>query len=410
MSGSGLELLKDLLPWTTRRPRIFISYRRRGDSAGFAARLADRLVAHFGDEQCFRDIEDIETGVDFVDAIEEAVASSRVMVVVIGTDWATVEDAHGGRRLDNPEDFVRIEVATALRRGIRVIPVLVAGASMPSGDGLADELQGLFRRQAIELTDSRWDYDVGQLVASIEGMGLKSQEKRAGTKLARRLRWSGVAAAAVSLVAAGVFLAKLSAAPGGGSQPETLLDQPANVEAPAQDAGANAADDPKSSTDVAPEPRREPARSSSPPPPQPSLADRYRDELIEAIHAGNEEERYAHETLDVSGLADVFTGQALQLQLASVAGLFQGGELAYNTLLSQRFGEIRVDPSGTSAQVDVVERWAAEHRNALTGMCMHRIPAWDVPQTVHLLRVGGRWIIENITGDPAAVQPQAVGC
>ncbi|HZD05151.1 MAG TPA: toll/interleukin-1 receptor domain-containing protein, partial [Longimicrobiales bacterium] len=106
MSPSGLSSLAGRLPWTTLRPRIFLSYRRHGDSAGFAARLADRLEEHFGDEQCFRDIEDIESGADFVRTIEEAVASSRVMIVVIGTDWVSMQDAHGNRRLDNPDDFV----------------------------------------------------------------------------------------------------------------------------------------------------------------------------------------------------------------------------------------------------------------------------------------------------------------
>jgi hypothetical protein len=143
--------------------------------------------------------------------------------------------------------------------------------------------------------------------------------------------------------------------------------------------------------------------------PPPSAVSRYRDALIEAIDAANEEQNYAQETLDVSGLADIFTGAALQLHVATVGQLFQSGEVSFNTLLSQRYGEFRVDPTETVAEVDVVERWTAEHRNALTGMCMHRIPPWDVPQTVHFRRVGSGWIIENVTGDPVTV-PDAVGC
>jgi len=421
MSGSGLEFLTSLLPWVARRPRIFISYRRRGDSAGFAARLADRLVAHFGDEQCFRDIEDIETGADFVEAIEEAVASSRVMVVVIGTDWATVQDAHGRRRLDNPDDFVRIEVATALRRGIRVVPVLVAGATMPSGAGLPEELQGLFRRQALELTDSRWDYDVGQLTTAIEGMGIKSREKRAAARFVRRLRWGGVAVAAAALVWLGLSLPGLMNAGGDPAGTQGPMDASPAADAPPPTQGRDGAQAdalPQRTRDVASESVDEPETTSAAPPEErstrssatePSLVERYRPALVEAIDAGNEEQNYAQETLDVSGLADVFTGAALQLHVASVAQLFQAGELAFNTMLSQRYGAFRVDPTGTTAQVDLVERWTAEHRSALTGVCMHRIPAYDVPQTVHLRRMGGGWIIEDISGDPVTI-PDAVGC
>ncbi len=422
MSGSGLEFLTDLLPWSKRRPRIFISYRRRGDSAGFAARLADRLVAHFGDEQCFRDIEDIESGMDFVEAIEDAVASSRVMVVVIGTDWVTVKGADGRRRLDNPDDFVRIEVATALRRGIRVIPVLVAGATMPTGEGLPDELQGLWRRQALELSDSRWDYDVGQLTSAIEGMGIRNKQKRAATVLARRLRWGGIAAAvaAVVLFGIGVIVDNLDTLRGG-AEPNTLLDAGAAIQSPAQDAGVQGSVDPapRDMRDVASETVRQPSMQSSPPPaeevparrvaPPPSAVDRYRDALVEAIDEGNEAQNYAQETLDISALADIFTGAALQMNVLAVGRLYQGGELSFNTLLSQRFGEFRIDPTETIAQVDVVERWSAEHRSAITGACMHRIPPADVPQTVHLRRNGAYWVIENITGE-AFTEPDPVGC
>jgi hypothetical protein len=428
MSGSGLEFLTDLLPWSKRRPRIFISYRRRGDSAGFAARLADRLVAHFGDEQCFRDIEDIESGMDFVEAIEDAVASSRVMVAVIGTDWVTVKGADGRRRLDNPDDFVRIEVATALRRGIRVIPVLVAGATMPSGEGLPAELQGLWRRQALELSDNRWDYDVGQLTSAIEGMGIRNKQKRAATVLARRLRWGGIAAAAAMVVLFGIGLIvdNLDTRRGGASLPTNPLGAGAAIGAPAQDPGVQGSNDPASrdAREVVSEPVRQPSVRSSPIPaekapverspveralPPPSAVDRYRDALVAAIDEGNEAQNYAQETLDISGLAEIFTGDALQMHVVSVGQLFQGGEVSFNTLLSQRYGEFRIDPTETTAQVDVVERWAAEHLNALTGMCMHRIPAWDVPQTVHLRRMGTRWFIENVTGDPVTI-PDALGC
>src|ERR1043165_3354644 len=105
---------------------IFISY-RRNDSAGYAGRLFDGLSAHFGEDQIFMDIDYIEPGEDFVQAIETAVGSCEILIALIGPSWLTIENVTG-RRLDNPNDFVRLEIVAALARGIRVIPVLVQGA------------------------------------------------------------------------------------------------------------------------------------------------------------------------------------------------------------------------------------------------------------------------------------------
>ena len=101
--------------------QIFISY-RRDTSAMSAGRLYDRLSSHFASNQIFMDVDTIEPGVDFVRTIEEAVAACDVLIAVIGGRWLISPDEKGRRRLDNPEDFVRVEIATALKRGIRVIP------------------------------------------------------------------------------------------------------------------------------------------------------------------------------------------------------------------------------------------------------------------------------------------------
>ena len=89
--------------------------------------------------------------------------------MVIGPKWVAITDAHGRRRLDDPGDFVRMEVGRALSRGVRVIPVLVEDARMPRAAELPEELQALTRRQYHELSDSRWEYDVGKLIETIEG-------------------------------------------------------------------------------------------------------------------------------------------------------------------------------------------------------------------------------------------------
>src|ERR1700754_4553426 len=127
--------------------QIFISYRRK-DSRAYAGRIHDRLVSHFSPGQIFMDVTNIEPGMDFVDAIESAISKCNVLLAVIGGQWLTVTDKNGDRALDNPEDYVRLEIAIALKRNIRVIPVLLDDAPMPKSNELPDELKPLARRQS----------------------------------------------------------------------------------------------------------------------------------------------------------------------------------------------------------------------------------------------------------------------
>jgi hypothetical protein len=147
--------------------RIFLSYRRE-DTAGHVGRLRDALVERFGPGRVFMDLESIRGGDDFVEALEKAVASCAVVVAVIGRQWASAADGEGKRRLDNPNDFVRLEVEAALKRGVRVIPALVQGAEMPGADVLPAPLAKLARRNAVEISDSRWAFDVERLASVIE--------------------------------------------------------------------------------------------------------------------------------------------------------------------------------------------------------------------------------------------------
>ncbi len=148
--------------------RIFISY-RRDDASAYAGRLYDGLSLRFPD-QVFMDVDTIEPGVDLVERIEESVGSADVLIAVIGRDWASAVDEDGQRRLEQPDDFVRLEVATALERNIRVIPVLVGGASYPHADELPDDLDGLTRRNGLELSDFDWKGGTQRLVEAIEGV------------------------------------------------------------------------------------------------------------------------------------------------------------------------------------------------------------------------------------------------
>ena len=144
---------------------IFVNYRRE-DSAGYAGRLFDRLSSGFPG-RIFMDIDNIEPGVDFGEVITQAVGSCEILIVVIGKEWLSCKDADGRRRLDNPDDFVRMELAAALERNIRVVPVLVNDAPMPRAKDLPGELAKLARRNAIELSDARWAYDVDRLMHTI---------------------------------------------------------------------------------------------------------------------------------------------------------------------------------------------------------------------------------------------------
>jgi TIR domain len=146
--------------------QIFISY-RRDDTSASAGRLYDRLSNYFPSNRIFIDVDNIAPGVDFVEAIEKSVASCDLLISVIGKNWLTSSDDEGKRRLDNPEDFVRLEIGTALRRNIRVIPVLVEGALMPRSIELPDDLKFLARRNAFEISHNRFGSDSERLVAAI---------------------------------------------------------------------------------------------------------------------------------------------------------------------------------------------------------------------------------------------------
>lgn len=151
-------------------PTVFISYRRE-DSGPFAARLFDRLCEHFGDSHVFRDVDGIEPGDDFAKLINERIAASDAVLVVIGPRWLTITDDKGKRRLDQPKDFVVAEIRAALAGGKRIIPVLVDGAKVPPEKSLPAAIRSMLRHNAAELSDSRFGFDVERVVEAIESSG-----------------------------------------------------------------------------------------------------------------------------------------------------------------------------------------------------------------------------------------------
>ncbi len=142
-------------------PGVFISY-RRADSAGWAGRLFDHLSNRYGNDLVFQDFDDIPPGQDFLEVIKAAIEDSEVMLVVIGPFW--VENAQGQRRLDNPDDVLRMEITLGLTSHLTVIPTLVGNASMPSPDDLPEPLKKLSRLNAVEIRDGHWFKDVSELM------------------------------------------------------------------------------------------------------------------------------------------------------------------------------------------------------------------------------------------------------
>ena len=146
---------------------IFVSY-RRADAQGWAGRLGEDLALAFGDVARFFDLASIPPGADFVVEIERALASADAVLVLIGPRWLDLRDERDTRRLDDPNDLVATEVSRALTGSVPVVPVLFGGASMPGATSLPEKLRGLARRNAFELSDSRWEYDRDRLFAALE--------------------------------------------------------------------------------------------------------------------------------------------------------------------------------------------------------------------------------------------------
>jgi len=155
---------------------LFLSY-RRDDSSGYALMIWEQVKAHFGKKRVFMDIDTIQAGEDFRRVIEDRVRTCDVVLVLLGKGWSKIADETGSRRLNNPNDFVRLEVSTALRQDVLVLPVLVGGASMPRPEDLPVDIQALCGRNAWEMRDRSFQRDLKQLISFIEQV-IREREKR----------------------------------------------------------------------------------------------------------------------------------------------------------------------------------------------------------------------------------------
>jgi hypothetical protein len=178
---------------------IFLSY-RRSDTAGHAGRLFDRIAARFGRDQIFMDVDTLRPGEDFTHEIARQIGHCKVLIALIGDQWASATNAQGIRRLEDPADYVRAEIAAALKRGVPVIPVLVEGACMPSAEQLPEVIRDLARLQALEISEGRFDREAQELLDAIAGR-LSGRARRGPAN--RNLLLGAIALVTVAMLVAG---------------------------------------------------------------------------------------------------------------------------------------------------------------------------------------------------------------
>jgi hypothetical protein len=202
-------------------PGIFISYRRE-DTGGHAGRLAQQLGARFGTRNVFIDIDAIPAGVDFEQRIHETLAHASVTLVLIGEQWLSKTGDAGATRIEQADDYVRLEIAAALERADNtVIPVLIEGAAMPAPEQLPPDIASLAKRNALKLANERWNYDVEQLSRRIEEIIAPSPLARHWRRARRNARWPLVGAGVAGLAAVAAVIAVSS---GGASAAVVRMD------------------------------------------------------------------------------------------------------------------------------------------------------------------------------------------
>jgi hypothetical protein len=177
---------------------VFINYRRQTES-GLAGRIYDSLRRELPGISMFMDVDKLNPGDDFEQGLERSLASCKVLLALVGPDWLTQKNGAGVCRLDDPQDFVRRELRTALSKNVRIIPVLVNGARMPDTSELPDDIKGFGKRQAMEIRHERYNADVRDLAQALAAV---VPGARATTRKYAKL---GVAALALAAVAAGAY-------------------------------------------------------------------------------------------------------------------------------------------------------------------------------------------------------------
>jgi len=179
---------------------VFINYRRQTD-AGVAGRVYDNLSRALPGASIFMDVDKLNPGDDFEVALGRSLASCKVMLAIVGPQWATITDEQGRRRLQDSDDFVRKEIRAALEGGVRVIPVLVNGARMPDRSALPPDLQDLAKRQAMEVRHERFNDDMAAVASAVATTtpGARRQQHWQRYALAAAVALLGIGGAVVAL-------------------------------------------------------------------------------------------------------------------------------------------------------------------------------------------------------------------
>jgi hypothetical protein len=380
--------------------RIFISYRRE-DSAGHVLALLPALRRQFGD-RVFKDTDNIPPGENFVRFIKNELDSCSVLLAVIGRDWLNVQDPRlKTRRLDNPDDFLRIEVSTALRsERIRVIPVLVERSTMPSAADLPQDLAELANRNALELSDARWDSDVQLLIQAIQRAFAETVEPTEALHAVRefwsirRYRALGVAAAFILSLAIGLWQYQRLSEPT--STPETNqtsnAPDPAGTTDPSAMVGASGRGTPSVQVPTpSTRPKEEggvagnsaariPTKPTDPDPSEPSLISGILRGPLQAI----EREQIAEVMQRYVTAYNLRSAAAIKEQYPSFDGDFMEPFDKYD-LAEER---IEVFADFVSASVSATEKW-------------YKVPRAILPVTAQssftLRKEGISWIIVSIT-------------
>jgi hypothetical protein len=213
--------------------KVFINY-RRDDSSATAGRLHDRLARQFGQKNLFMDVDNMPAGIDFVTYLNTRVEACDLFLAVIGPDWLDAKSPTGSRRLDDPEDYVAVEIAAALRRDIPVIPVLIDGARVPQSDELPEPLKPLVRRHAVEVRNAQFRRDADALAEKVhEVLRIKRPRRSVHVGLAALLL--GLAGLGFILFQTGLpgWLVRIPGAPGPNARGvETAAMEPAAPSSP----------------------------------------------------------------------------------------------------------------------------------------------------------------------------------
>ncbi|HKA38360.1 MAG TPA: toll/interleukin-1 receptor domain-containing protein [Burkholderiales bacterium] len=187
---------------------VFISYRRE-ETAGEARALFQALVARLGEASVFMDVDAIALGRDFRQVLQERLASCDLLLALVGRGWIEAKNASGKRRLEDPTDYVRLEIEAALKRNIPVTPVLLQGAQMPAEQQLPESMRDFVYRNGFELSHNRWESDVQEM---LKRLGLGSQRepgsvretdpgKAPGARPPAGKPWLAIAGASVMVIA-----------------------------------------------------------------------------------------------------------------------------------------------------------------------------------------------------------------